>query len=102
VPGEAAGHGHDGGDVDHWLRGSREGLVVADQAAVLGEPREASFDHPTTGVRAARSWMLAGGDDQVGQEEAVLVNDQPRWFAGSASDVGARMTRLRRRQRRPV
>jgi hypothetical protein len=47
--GESAGHGHDHGDVDHGFVVAGQGFVVADAAAVFGDPSERSLDDPAAG-----------------------------------------------------
>jgi hypothetical protein len=66
-PGEAAGHGDDHGPVDAGLVVSGQPLVVADGAAVAGDPGQGALDDPPAGQDLEGVQVIGPFDDFQGQ-----------------------------------
>jgi hypothetical protein len=54
--GDAAGLGVDRGTADHGFEGGGVAFVVADEAAVVGEPGQGAFDAPAARMPAKPCW----------------------------------------------
>jgi hypothetical protein len=73
--GEASGHGSDHGDVDHRFVVLGQGLVVADAAAVFGDPSECSFHDPAAWEDDESFGVVAAFDDPHGEREDLQRPD---------------------------
>ena len=65
--GEAPGHDHDHGPVDVGFVVGGQPLVVADGAAVAGDPRQRPLDHPPAGQDLKGVQVIGPFHDLQGQ-----------------------------------
>jgi len=86
--GEAAGHDHDHGDGDHGFVVLGQGLVVADTAAVFGDPAEGPRHDPAPGQDQESADRVGAFDDVHGAgQDLVCPGQQASGGAPVGSDV---------------
>src|SRR5215211_5583391 len=83
---------------EHGFVGGWEGLVVAYEAAELGQPGEGAF-HDSAAVEQDNALGLVGAlDDRHGQvPDLARVTDEPAWVPGVGPHQGDRGERLAQR-----